>query len=235
MLKEIQLALDLFDEKKEAARAALEACKAAEAAHIATIPANFMERRAEDVRARLEETQAEYLAAKAAHERAARISRAAGYIARKRIEAAAAPVILAVLEKYAGKPAGPKTRDKAAADGAAGLGLDVGRVYFTSDYSGGDIRTCVISLPQFQYKQGPEVSARYPGRMIDAENRFCIPDELNAPGLDKLPADLEAWADEFEAAAAELEAAREAFEAAASKARRVNLGPVELPPYRITR
>lgn len=233
MLPEIKNALDLYRTAAEKASAAKAASDAAEKEYCDAIPDDITARRAKDIHALLHGLNEKHKAAYAASERAARIKKAAQEIAERRIESAAAPVVLAVLEKYAGKPAGPKTRDKAAAEIAAALGVK--SVYFAAFYSGGDVTECRIHPGAYDYALNPVVRCRYPFRMIDADNKFCVPEELNAPNLDGLPDDLEAWADEFETAAAELEAAKEAFEAAASRARRVNLGSAELPHYRITR
>lgn len=178
------------------------------------------------------------IAASAAHDtaaiaeqRAARIKNAAAYIAEQKIKAAAAPIITAVLKKYAGKPAGPKTRDKAAAEIAAALG--VGYAYFDGhSWSNQCSRVC-IRLNEYGNDVTPEIYTRGTEYMIDENNRF-VAVEIPAPNVENLPADLEAWADEFDRAADELEAAKNAFEAAAAHARRVNLGNAALRNYRIT-
>lgn len=172
-------------------------------------------------------------AAAEAERRALRIKHAAAHIAEKKAEAAAVPVILDVLKKYAGKPAGPKTREKAGAEIAAALG--VSRAYFSGGFYGDSLSevTLVIDGPGY-YEVKPCIRTRYPEKFVDAENRFQVP-TLEAPDVSTLPADLDAWADEFEQAAAELEEAKKAFEAAASRARRVNLGNAVLENYHIRR
>lgn len=215
--------------------------QAARAAHIA---AKNAEEAARDVyrkipRASIRDNLEELKAASAAHdqaaraeERAARIRKAAAYIAEQHIKAAAAPIVAATLEKYQGKPAGPKTRKKAAAEIAAALGVK--SAYFSNGYYGSPINRVCIHLDGFNNDLSVEVYAKAYERMVDEENRFCVAD-IAAPDLANLPEDLEAWVDDFDRAAAELEAAREAFEAAAAKARRVNLGNARLTEYRITR
>ena len=180
----------------------------------------------------LKAASAAHDAAAHAEQRAARIRKAAAYIAEQHIKAAAAPIVAATLEKYQGKPAGPKTREKAAAEIAAALGVK--SAYFSNGYYGSPINRVCVSLDGYGNELSVEIYAKAYERMVDEENRFCMAD-IAAPDLSNLPEDLEAWANDFDRAAGELEAAREAFEAAAAKARRVNLGNARLTEYRITR
>ena len=219
---------------------AIETYKKARAAHIAarketeTTLEVFRKMPRDPGRANIDELKA----ASAAHtvaaykeERAARIRKAAAYIAEQRVKEVAAPIIAATLEKYNGKPAGPKTREKAAAEIAAALGAR--SAYFTSNYYGGAVNHVCIHFEGIDNEVSPEIYSKGFEPMVNAENRFCIV-EIPAPNLDNLPDDLEAWADDFERASEELEAARVAFEAAANNARRVNLGDARLKEYRIT-
>lgn len=218
----------------------LEQYEAARAAHIAA------KRRAEETRAAvfatpyadrlkdLEKTKAVHAAHTAAcreEERASIIRKAAKYIAEQYIKAEAAPIIAAVLRKYQGKPAGPKTREKAAAEIAETLGAK--RAYFSYGYYGGPINRVCITFDGFTNEIDPEIYAAGFEPMIDENNRFTVRD-IPKPNLDNLPENLETWADDFERAADDLEAARKAFEEAASKARAVNLGDARLKEYRIT-
>lgn len=190
-------------------------------------------------RGNIRDNMEELKAASAAHDaaarvekRAARIKKAAAYIAEQHIKAAAAPIVAATLEKYQGKPAGPKTREKAAAEIAAALGVK--SAYFSNGYYGSPINRVCIHLDGYGNDLSIEVYAKAYERMVNEENRFCVA-EIAAPDLSELPQDLEEWADDFDRAADELEAARAAFEAAATKARRVNLGNARLTEYRIVR
>ena len=222
-------------------RKAIEQYQAARAAHIAArerqeaarneyrkIPRGSIRDNLEALKA----ASAAHDAACRAEERAARIKKAAAYIAEQHIKAAAAPIVAATLEKYQGKPAGPKTREKAAAEIAAALGVK--SAYFSSGYYGSPINRVCIHLDGIGNDLSIEVYAKAYERMVNEENRFCVA-EIAAPDLSNLPGDLEAWANEFDRAADELEAARAAFEAAAANARRVNLGNARLTEYRITR
>lgn len=166
-----------------------------------------------------------------AEQRAALIKNAAAYIAEQKIKAAAAPIVTDVLKKYAGKAAGPKTREKAAAEIAAALG--VGYAYFDHNSWDSKCSRVCIRLNEYGNDITPELWTRGLDYIIDENNRFQAV-EIPAPDISQLPADLDAWADEFNRAADELEAARAAFEAAAAHARRVNLGNATLKNYRIT-
>ena len=221
-------------------RKAIEQYKEARAAHIAARNAQEEARKAcftmslPERRENLEEWKkihAAHDAACYAEERAARIRKAAAYIAEQKIKAAAAPVIAATLEKYQGKPAGPKTREKAAGEIAAALGVK--SAYFSAGYYGGPVSRVTIHIDIIGNDVEPEVYTKGMDKMVNEENRFCVA-EIAAPDLSELPEDLEIWADEFDRAADELEAAKAAFEAAAARARRVNLGEARLKEYRIT-
>lgn len=219
---------------------AIEQYNAARAAHIAakeheraTLTA-FRQIPRENIRDNIEALKAAsaaHDAAAVAEQRAARIRQAAAYIAEQTIKAAAAPIIRATLEKYAGKPAGPKTREKAAAEIAAAL--DVKSAYFSGSYYGSPLNRVCINLGSYGNDISPEIYTQGMEPLVNAENRFQV-QEIPAPDLSGLPADLEAWVDEFDRAADELEAAKKAFEAAAAHARRVNLGNARLKEYRIT-
>lgn len=218
-------------EQYQVARAAHIAARAAEEAarnEYRKIPRGSIRDNLEELKA----ASAVHDAAARAEERAARIRKAAAYIAAQHIKAAAAPIVAATLEKYKGKPAGPKTREKAAAEIAAALGVKY--AYFSNGYYGSPINRVVIHIDNIDNEVSPEIYANAYERMVDNENRFCVA-EIAAPDLSELPRDLEAWADDFDRAADELEAARAAFEAAAAKARRVNLGNARLTEYRIVR
>lgn len=169
--------------------------------------------------------------AEKAARRARLIEQAAAEIATRKVEAAAAPVVLEVLKKYVGKPAGPKTRQKAAAEIAAIL--NIRSAYFSSSHY--DTAPCAVELT-VDDGGGDAIRARvkavYPEKMVDKDNRFCVP-ALEIPDVSGLPDDLEVWADDFERVAKDLEAAREEFLARAKKARRVNLGDAHLPEYRV--
>lgn len=220
---------------------ALETYQAARAAHIAARKAEEAARdeyrkiprgNIRDNLEALKAASAAHDAAAYAEQRAARIRKAAAYIAEQKVKAAAAPIVAAVLEKYNGKPAGPKTREKAAAEIAAAVGAR--SAYFTGGYYGSPLNHVCINFDGIDNDVSPEIYTKGFEPMVNAENRFCIA-EIPAPDLEALPDDLEAWANEFDRAADELEAARAAFEAAAAHARRVNLGNARLTEYRITR
>ena len=165
--------------------------------------------------------------------RALRIKKAAAYIAERRIKEAAVPVVENLLNKYAGKSAGPKTCVKFCAEVAEEIGNGA-RVHIARPIYGGKLDRVYII---FSY--GPlndlkvEIYAERREAIVDDNNKFVVP-SFAAVDNSNLPDDLEAWADEFERAETELEEAKKAFEKTAANLRRVNLGDACLTAYRIT-
>lgn len=165
--------------------------------------------------------------------RAGRIRKAAAYIAERRIEETAVPIVAATLRKYAGKSAGPKTTEKLCKEIADAIGNGAS-VHMTGHFYGdAPVYICIgfSAVPLYGLKV--EISAERMEKFVDSSNKFVVP-TFAAVDNSHLPEDLEDWADEFERAETELEEAKKAFETKAANLRRVNLGDACLTAYRIT-
>lgn len=223
-IKNYMEARSIHYEKKEAERAALDAFRAEQ---------RNAKREDSAWLATMEALSKKHDNACFAEVRALRIKKAAAYIAERRIEEAAVPVVENLLRKYAGKSAGPKTSAKFCAEVAEAIGNGAS-VYLSAPVYGWKLDRVCIS---FSY--GPlndlkvEIYAERREAIVDDNNKFIVP-TFAAVDNSHLPDDLEAWADEFERAETSMEEAKKAFEQTAANLRRVNLGDACLTAYRIT-
>lgn len=223
-IKNYMKARSIHYEKKEAERAALDAFRAEQ---------RNAKREDSAWLATMEALSKKHDNACFAEVRALRIKKAAAYIAERRIEEAAVPVVENLLRKYAGKSAGPKTSAKFCAEVAEAIGNGAS-VYLSAPVYGWKLdRVCIGFSYGPLYDLKVEIYAERREAIVDDNNKFIVP-TFAAVDNSSLPDDLEAWADEFERAETAMEEAKKAFEQTAANLRRVNLGDACLTAYRIT-
>lgn len=226
-----------------AARAAYEKAAAEEAAisaeHSAAVNAAFCAKvgKAADldaISAAADAAIGKYAAATNKTARAALIQSAAVEIERRTREAEAVAAVLEIINKYAGKKAGPKTRRKVADEIAAAVGAE--RSFFCSNYYSGSFSNEIkLDFPGCHcYNDFPALTANARLPFITESNFFFRDPQIDLPRTE-YPADLDAWATQFYAARAEIAAAAQEFNAKADAARALTIGKAGFPTYRATK